>query len=125
MYIMCVMFIQRFEPRGRRFTNFHYDDDDDDDDDDGNGDDDDNGDDNDDDDDDDCCYYYYCYNTHTGRNKDAVPGLESGVGPGSHQDVSVLERVNHLHVQLGVTAQSAFKLQPGQDTPLIQHVAEI
>ena len=23
MYIMCVVFVQRFEPRGRRFTNFH------------------------------------------------------------------------------------------------------
>ena len=118
MYIMCVMFVQRFQPRGRRFTNFHYDaaavaaaaaaDDDD--------------------DDDDCCYYYYYYyyySTHTGRNKNAVAGLESGVDPGSHQDVFVLERVDHLHVQLGVTAQSAFKLQPDQGTPLIQHVAEI
>ena len=24
MYITSVMFVQRFEPRGRRFTNFHY-----------------------------------------------------------------------------------------------------
>ena len=24
MCIMCVMFFRRFEPRGRRFTNFHY-----------------------------------------------------------------------------------------------------
>ena len=24
MYIMCVMLVQRFEPQGRRFTNFHY-----------------------------------------------------------------------------------------------------
>ena len=110
MYIMCVMFFQRFRPRGRRFTNVHYaaaaaDDDDD---------------------DDDCCYYYYYYySTHTGRNKNAVAGLEGGVDPGSHQDVSVLERVDHLHVQLGMTAQSAFKLQPGQGTSLIQHVAEI
>ena len=24
MYTVCVMFIQRFETRGRRFTNFHY-----------------------------------------------------------------------------------------------------
>ena len=23
-YSMCVMFVRRFEPRGRRFTNFHY-----------------------------------------------------------------------------------------------------
>ena len=23
MYIMCVVFVQRFEPRGRRFRNFH------------------------------------------------------------------------------------------------------
>ena len=24
MYFVCVMFVQRFEPRGRRSTNFHY-----------------------------------------------------------------------------------------------------
>ena len=24
MYIMCVLFVQRFDPRGRRFTNFHF-----------------------------------------------------------------------------------------------------
>ena len=24
MYIMCVMFVQRFEPQGRRLTNFYY-----------------------------------------------------------------------------------------------------
>ena len=24
MCIMCVMFVRRFEPRGRRFTNFRY-----------------------------------------------------------------------------------------------------
>ena len=24
MYIMCVMFVRRFESRGRRFTIFHY-----------------------------------------------------------------------------------------------------
>ena len=29
MYIMCVMFVQRFEPRGSHFTNFHGDGDDD------------------------------------------------------------------------------------------------
>ena len=28
MYIMSVMFVQHFEPRGSRFTNFHNDDDD-------------------------------------------------------------------------------------------------
>ena len=24
MYIMCVVFVERFEPQGRCFTNFHY-----------------------------------------------------------------------------------------------------
>ena len=29
VYVMCVMFVHRFEPQGRRFTNFRYDYDDD------------------------------------------------------------------------------------------------
>ena len=50
MYIMCVMFVQRFEPRSRRFTNFH------------------------DDDDDDAHYHHHCY-YYDNENMDVGAGL--------------------------------------------------